>query len=148
MVENPRYPSSPFIAGRIDGLTGDFNALEFLFINPEGQILHSTDIRFNDFTGVAQEWKPEKRSSSGNIFTFFSPHRKSVLVLDLDFENKDQIEVYSGQNQSYAYEIGSQGDFWFKEPWFVGFDSKTKKPKYKSGTKDLRVVAKPIFNPI
>ena len=75
MVENPRYPTSPFIAGRIDGLTGDFNGFELLFINPEGQILHSSDIRFNDFPGIAQEWKPEKRSLSGNIFTLFSARR-------------------------------------------------------------------------
>lgn len=148
MTERPRYPTSHFIAGRIDGLTGDFNGLEFLFINREGQILHSTDIRFNDFAGTAQEWKPKKRMPSGNIFTLFSPHRRSVLILNFDFDNLDQIEVHSGQNQSYAYELGSQADFWFKEPWLVGFDSKTQKPKYKSGTKDLRVVALPIFRPI
>lgn len=145
MKENLRYPSSPFIAGRIEGLTGDFNGFELLFINPDGQILHSSDIRFNDFTGIAKEWNPEKRSPSGNIFTLFSPHKHSVLVLNLDVEKQDQIEVHSGQNQSYAYELGSQADFWFKEPWIVDFDSKTKKPKYKPGTKDLRVVAHPIF---
>lgn len=148
MVENPRYPSSPFIAGRIDGLTGDFNGFNLLFINPDGQILHSSDIRFNDLTGFATEWKPEKRSSSGNIFMLTSPDRHSVLVLDLDYEHQDQIEVYSGQNHSYAYELGTQADFWFKEPWIVGFDSKKHKYKYKSGTKDLRVVAQPIYKPV
>ena len=148
MVERPKYPTSPFIAGRIDGLKGDFNGLEFLFINPEGQILHSTDIRFNDFPGLALEWKQKKRMPSGNIFTLFSPLRRSVLILNFDFDNLDQIEIHSGQNQSYAYELSSQADFWFKEPWLVGFDSKTQKPKYKPDTKDLRVVAQPIFRPI
>lgn len=146
MIEDLRYPISPFIVGKIENVTPFIKRLEFLFITPDGQMLHSSDTRFNDFKDFAEEWKPEKRSPSGNIFTLFSPKRISILVFDFKYQN--QIEVHSGQNHSYAYTLGSQADFWFKEPWIEGFDSKIQKPIYKPGTQDLRVVAQPIFHPI
>jgi len=147
MGERLGEQSVPLVIGQIPNLNG--YGYELLFADSNGSILNQGDQRLDDFKNPATDLASKEASNGGKSLVLSSGERQGPLIIFQ--ENIRHVVINDGSNRFQALELGTQANYWFKQPFIIGSQPTGEVDKnstplttrvYKEGTAELRVVAR------
>ena len=150
MTERPHLESNPFVLGHIPNLNG--YSCEMIFVDQNGNILMQGDLRLNGFTQFINDLIVKETSNDGKTLVLSSLQKKGPVIIYT--ESVKPTVVIDGITRYQAFELGTQVDFWFKEPLITEMRPTGKvlvrdevefpeiKPVFRDEVDGLRVVAR------